>query len=115
MSELCKEIIFVKKVLEFLNVKVRFPIIMRVDNVGEIYLAKNAESRRTKHIDIRYHFVREYVEDDIVKIIFVKTQDNIADVYTKNVNEETHLKHNNIYMADIDMDHTSEHGRVSRN
>ena len=100
ISEICKEIIFLKQVLEFLEVKYEFPIIINVDNVGAIYLAKNAESRRTKHVDIRYHFVREYVEQGIVKIIFVKSEENIADTFTKNVNEGTYEKHNSEYMAD---------------
>ena len=100
ISELCKEILFVKQVLEFLEIRYEFPIIVHVDNVGAIYLSKNSESRRTKHIDIRYHFVREYVEQDIVKIVFVRSEDNVADVYTKNTNEQTYLKHNDKYVIE---------------
>ena len=29
---------------------------------------------RTKHVDTRYHFVREFVEDGIIKVVFVKTE-----------------------------------------
>ena len=70
-----------------MNIEVELPIIINCDNVGAIYLSKNNESRCTKHIDIRYHFVREYVEDKIVKILFVHTENNLADPFTKNVSE----------------------------
>lgn len=83
LSEIFKPILLIKQVLEFLGVKVKFPIIINVDNVGAIYLANNSDGRRTKHVDIRYHFVREYIEDGIVKVVFVKSKDNIADPYKK--------------------------------
>jgi len=42
---------------------------VNVDNVGAIYLAKNETmGQHTKHIDVRHHFVREYIEDGIVKL-----------------------------------------------
>ena len=54
--------------------------------MGAIFLAYNSKnSQRTKHVDIRAHYVRQYVEDGTVKIIFVKSEMNAADVYTKNV------------------------------
>ena len=58
ISEVCAELIFLKQVVEFLEVKLSLPIIVRVDNVGAICLANNSVSGpRMKHVDIRYHFV----------------------------------------------------------
>jgi hypothetical protein len=55
--------------------KISYPIMIKVDNVGAIYLANNhTTSQRTKYIDIRQHFVREFIEDGILKIIFVKSE-----------------------------------------
>ena len=52
-------------------------------------LANNqTTSQRTKHVDVRYHFVREYIEDGMIKIIFVKSKDNDADIFTKNLDGE---------------------------
>ena len=88
ISELCTELLFIKQVLEFLGAKIDFPMIVRVDNVGAIYLAKNQTTgQQTKHIDICYHFVREFIEDGIIKIIFVKSEENMADIFTKTVKE----------------------------
>ncbi|POM66260.1 Integrase catalytic core protein [Phytophthora palmivora] len=54
------------------------------DNQGSIALAKNPEfHKRTKHIDIRYHFVREKVEDGQVVLEYCSTKDMLADLMTK--------------------------------
>ena len=94
ISELAKEVIFVKQVLESIGLKVEFPIILEVENVGAIYLSYNCTtSQRTKHIDARMHFVREFIEDGILKVIFVRTEDNTSDIFTKNMNKDIFLKH----------------------
>ena len=54
------------------------------DNQGSIALAKNPQyHKRTKHIDIRYHFVREKVEDGQVILEYISTLDMLADIMTK--------------------------------
>uniref|UniRef100_H3G5X1 Copia protein n=1 Tax=Phytophthora ramorum TaxID=164328 RepID=H3G5X1_PHYRM len=54
------------------------------DNQGSIALAKNPQfHKRTKHIDIRYHFVSEKVEDGQVVLQYVSTTDMLADIMTK--------------------------------
>ena len=50
-------------------------------------------SNRTKHVDVRYHFVREFVQDGFIKVIFVKSEENDADLFNKNLNGELHWKH----------------------
>ena len=100
LSEVCAEIMFIKQVLEFLKMKVELPIVVHVDNVGAIYLASNATtSQRTRHIDVRYHFVRDYVEDGVVQIVFVRSEDNDADMFTKNVSKEVYKRHMEKYMG----------------
>ena len=54
------------------------------DNQGAIALAKNSEfHKHTRHIDIRYHFVREKIEDGQVALEYCPTQDMLADIMTK--------------------------------
>jgi len=57
---------------------VKFPIIMRVDNIRAIFMSINImTSQRTKYIDIGYYFVWKFVEDRFIKkIIFVQTKVN---------------------------------------
>jgi hypothetical protein len=54
LSEVTKEVMFVKQVLESMGIEIKLPILIKVDNVGAIYLSNNfVLSQRTKHIDIR--------------------------------------------------------------
>jgi hypothetical protein len=54
-----------------MGIKVKLRIIVRVDNIGAIFMTENVSaSSQTKHVDVKYHFVREYVEDGFIKIIF---------------------------------------------
>ena len=94
LLEAAKEVKFVYQVLTNMGIKVKLPIVVRVDNIGAIFMSGNiAISDQTKHVDIRYHFVREFVEDNFLKIIFVKTKENVADIFTKNLPKELHNKH----------------------
>jgi len=106
ISELAKEILFVKQVLEEMGIELEYPIVIEVDNVGAIYLANNhTTSQRTKHVDTRYHFVRNYIEDGILKIVFVRSEDNDADVFTKNTVIELFLKHRKKFISQAPVDH----------
>ena len=67
-------------------VVVEYPITMQVDNIGAIFLSENTSIyQQTKHIDVRCHFIRDYVEDGIVKIQSVCLEENMADPYTNNL------------------------------
>jgi hypothetical protein len=56
-----------------MGIPVKLPVILRVDNVGAIFIAENVlTSSRTKHTDTRHHFVREFIEERFGKIIFVR-------------------------------------------
>jgi hypothetical protein len=101
LSEAAKEIKFVVQILESMGIVVEIPIIVRVDNVGAIFMSENAStSSRTRHVDIRYHFVREYVEDGFIRIIFVRSEENLADEFTKNVTGDIYDAHVNEYMTE---------------
>jgi hypothetical protein len=101
LAEATKEVKFVAQVMESMQIEVNYPIIVRVDNVGAIFLTENSTtSQRTKHIDVKYHYVRQYVENGEVKIIFVRTAENDADGFTKNVSGELYHKHRAKYMAE---------------
>ena len=60
------------------------PIVIHEDNQGAIAMAKNPVGHaRTKHIDIRYHFVREGVQSGVIVLKYVATDEMIADILTK--------------------------------
>ena len=94
LSEAAKEIKFVYQLLVSMGIKVKLPITVRVDNIGAIFMSENvAVSQRTKHVDVRYRFVQQFVMDNFLTVTFVRTTDNDADVFTKNLGGELHTKH----------------------
>ena len=94
---------FYLTLLNFLGAKIDFPITVMCNNVGAIFVSYNAKkNNRTKHIDIRAHFVQQYVEDSIAKVIFVQSEDNKADTFTKNVSGKIFQRHTTKNLSSID-------------
>lgn len=60
-----------------------FPIQVLEDNQGAIPMAKPEETKRVKHIDVKYHFIRDAVEQQKININYVPTRDQEADILTK--------------------------------
>ena len=85
---------FIIKLLESMKSSVKYPVTVRVDNVCVIFMASNITTMsHTKHVDIRHKYVIKYIEDGVIKIIFVKSADNDSDILTKNLSTELHKKH----------------------
>ena len=60
------------------------PLILNCNNQGANSLTKdNKFHARTKHIDVRYHFIREAFEDGKVAVQYIPTGDNVSDIFTK--------------------------------
>jgi hypothetical protein len=99
-SETCQEMIRIMQILKFMDMKIKFPMEIKIDNVGAIYLTNNQTTGgRTRHVNIRYHFVHQYVEDGMIKINFVHSEDNKVDAWTKNLSTELYHKHVDDYVT----------------
>jgi hypothetical protein len=86
LADVVKELLWLKQFLTELGVPIDGPIVVGIDNQAAIALAQNPVShQRTKHIDIRYFFLREHIEAGTIKLQYVNTKDNVADLLTKNV------------------------------
>ena len=73
------------QMLRSMEIKVPLPIKVQVDNAAAIWLANNSSvSERTKHVDLRAHFVRDMIKDQVIEINFVKSAENDSDIMTKN-------------------------------
>ena len=69
------------------------PIEIGVDNKSAIALAKNLVYHdQSKHIDTRYHYIRECITKQDVKLKYVKSQDQIADIFTKPLKKEDFVR-----------------------
>ncbi|GJX83280.1 putative RNA-directed DNA polymerase [Tanacetum coccineum] len=87
-TEACKELLWLKRFLQELGFKQqRYAVLC--DNQSAIHLAKNSMfHKRTKHIDIRYHWIRDAIEDGMFELNKVHTDDNASDMLTKAVARE---------------------------
>ena len=72
------------RLVKSLGIKFSSPFKMFEDNQGCIALATNAlTTNRTKHIDVKYHFIRQCVQRNQVKVLWIPTLDMVADILTK--------------------------------
>ena len=84
LFEAVREAMWLKALATRRNVNIEKPIIIYEDNNGCISIANNPTChKRSKHIDIKYHFSREQVEKNIIKLNYISTGNQLADILTK--------------------------------
>ena len=80
--------------LKDIGIEMTLPIVVKTDNIGALFMSQNSSTGvRSQHVDTRYHFIRENVDDGIVKVEFVKSSEHDSDIFTKNVSHEIYEKH----------------------
>ena len=87
--------IWLRRILTDLNERQEDGTTIYCDNISTIALSKNPVfPERSKHIEIRYHFIRELVEIGDIKIEFCKSEQQLAEIFTKFLGIETfvHLR-----------------------
>jgi hypothetical protein len=63
------------------------------DNISAIKLSKNPIMHsRSKHIDVRFHFLQNLIKDEVVELVQCSTQEQMADILTKPLKLETFVK-----------------------
>ena len=79
-----QEAIYLRMLFEESGIKVDTPLVVKEDNQSCIAFTKNpGEHTRTKHIDVRSCFVRQWVDHGELKLESIDTKDQLADVFTK--------------------------------
>ena len=96
ISEASKEIIYLSNVYNYinnilsLNIAIPIPPLL-TDSQGAKKLAENPEfHKRTKHIDTRYHFIREEIANNKLQLAYIGTKDQLADGFTKGLDNTKH-------------------------
>ncbi|GKV11817.1 hypothetical protein SLEP1_g23036 [Rubroshorea leprosula] len=85
LSEVGKEIVWMKTFFEELGLK-QERFVLFCDNQNAIYLGKNPQFHsRTKHVDLRYHWIRDAIEEKVLDVEKVHTDDNSSDMMTKSL------------------------------
>ena len=101
MADGVKEGLYVRGLLVFLMPSLGLPSIeVFEDNKGAIDLAKNPlSSSNSKHIDVRYHFLRELVGKGDLCVKYLRTEDQHLDILTKAIARESFEKHRDMLMG----------------
>ncbi|GJS90117.1 retrotransposon protein, putative, ty1-copia subclass, partial [Tanacetum coccineum] len=83
MSGCCAQILWMRSQLTDYGLGFN-KIPMYCDNKSAIALScNNDQHSRSKHIDIRFHFIKEHVENGVIELYFVNTEYQLADIFTK--------------------------------
>ena len=86
LSACINEVVWIITFLAELGFNVPLPVPVHGDNRSAQDLAHNpVHHERTKHIDIRYHRIREFILDGTISLYHVRSEDNPSDVFTKSV------------------------------
>ena len=87
------EAIYLRTLLHDLGQIIDLPTDMYVDNTGVIDLSKDyVANERTKHIERRHFKVRELVQDAAIRVKYVASRLNIADIFTKALDKKQFLE-----------------------
>ena len=80
----CSNIVWFKQLLERMKVEIKEPVVMFCENASANKISKNPVMHsKTMHISIKYHFVREMVQDKEIRLEYVHIKEQIADIFTK--------------------------------
>ncbi|UYV68602.1 hypothetical protein LAZ67_6000178 [Cordylochernes scorpioides] len=86
LCEAGKEAVYLRALLDEMGFGelLNGPTVLKTDNQGAQQLARNpVYHARTKHIDIKWHFIRSICSDGLVEVVHTPTQENVADILTK--------------------------------
>jgi hypothetical protein len=99
-TQCAQEMLFDMRVLESMGLKVKKPMILEMDNKGAVDLSKNwSVLGRTRYDCIRQSFLRELNEEGIITVKWIPTEENSADIFTKNCNGQAIEKHASAYIG----------------
>ena len=79
-----QEVIWLRQLLTEFNILQDHPTILWCDNQSAIHISKNlVEHKRTKHIEIHMHFIRQLIQDEVPSLEYLPTEEHVADIFTK--------------------------------
>jgi Reverse transcriptase (RNA-dependent DNA polymerase) len=84
LATTCSELVWLQLLITELHIPLSSTPTLWCDNIGATFLAANPVIHaRTKHVEIDFHFIRERVANKTLRISFISSKDQIADVFTK--------------------------------
>jgi hypothetical protein len=93
LTRAMKQILWMHSAMDEVGYPQPRPAILWNDNAGAVSLTKNSKhNAHVKHIDIRYHYIRERVSDVDIEVRRLASAENLADVLTKPLTRAAHMK-----------------------
>lgn len=84
LCETAKELIWIRNLAGDFDIKIDGTIHIQTDSQSAMAIAESHKlNNRTKHIDLRFHFIKDMIEQKEIKLIYVTTENNLADMLTK--------------------------------
>ena len=85
ISDCSRQVVWIHTLLGELGYQLA-PVPICGDNQGAIFIASNpVTEKRSKHIDIRFHYIREVIKKKLIELYFIDGENNPADMLTKNL------------------------------
>ena len=96
-----QDMLFSMRLMEPIGLTVKKPLILTVDNKGAKDPANNwSVGGRTRHIDVRYYFLRELKESGLVQTVWQHGVHNCTNLFTKNLDGPTFRRHANVFCSE---------------
>ena len=88
MINASQEALWLQQILSEFRFKQQHPTDLWCDNQSAIKIAKDPiQHQQSKHIKLHMHFIRKLIHDQVIKVLFCPTKDQVADIFTKSLTE----------------------------
>lgn len=91
MATAMVELVWLQGLLQELGAQIELPMELYCDNKAALQIAFNPiYHERTKHIEIDCHFIREKIQEGLVKTEYIASKEQLADIFTKVLGKQLH-------------------------
>lgn len=92
VASCCAQLFWIKQQLKDFGIRTH-TIPLLCDNTNDVNMGKNpVQHKRTRHIDVRHHFLRDNVEKETICMQYCRTEDQIADIITKTMSKDQFVR-----------------------
>jgi hypothetical protein len=89
-----QEMVHVKQLIESMSLNVKLPMMIKIDNKGAKDLVNNwSIGGHTRHVGVRLNYLRELKEKGFIEVNWIRSEDKVADILTKNLPIAVYQKH----------------------
>ncbi|KAK3876705.1 hypothetical protein Pcinc_018517 [Petrolisthes cinctipes] len=89
LASAIQEAVWLRKLAVDIQIDCKGPLLLYEDNQSTIAMSKNPQFHgKTKHIDIKFHYVLEKCNENVIQLVYCPTNDMIADIFTKGLNKD---------------------------